>query len=94
MLTTQGKTMNCVDKKQTQYITEATSTDDLIERMREVMQDINGRCVFDMAYVSGLSTVALYNFKAKRGSNPKIETLNAMLKFLAPGHQVGLIRAA
>src|SRR5262245_46186588 len=85
--------MKCVDDHCTTYIADACNTDELVERMHKVMMTLEGQCLAEMALVSGLALGTLHVFKRNKAT-PKVDTINAMLKFLAPGYTVGIVPAA
>lgn len=83
--------MNCVDSIVTESIVQTKTTPELLHEMYKAVVVMDSECLTAMSYYSGVSLGQLYAFRTGRSPVPKVETINKMLKFLAPGYNVGAV---
>lgn len=83
----------CIDPKDTDFIAASVNKDDLVARVRAVLSRLDTRCFGDLATEIGLSKGALYPLVRQPDLEPKLDTLQKLIGYLAPGYEIGLVKA-
>ena len=81
----------CIDPEWSKYLAASGCKDELIERIRNVLQRMDSRCFRDLSVEIGVSYSSIYQFNTRLVNEPSLKTVDKLIRYLVPGYELGLI---
>lgn len=82
--------MPCVSPEVIPWLKAAAHGDEMLERIRAVVAQLDRACVVEMHEATGIPLPSIYAFYTGRTKQPGIVQLNLMLGWLIPGYRVAV----